>query len=45
METEQIGNSTLEQMSRQREQLQNANLNIDATIEIAREATMILTDM
>merc|ERR1711907_282583 len=35
METEQIGNATLEQMARQREQLQGANLNIIRTREIA----------
>lgn len=45
METEQIGNSTLLQMGQQREQLQNASSNIDATREIARHAGLVLADM
>mmetsp|Transcript_89650 Transcript_89650/g.249297 ORF Transcript_89650/g.249297 Transcript_89650/m.249297 type:complete len:204 (-) Transcript_89650:179-790(-) len=45
METEQIGNVTLGQMGRQREQLQNANLNLDATLEVARQAGTILSSM
>ena len=45
METEQIGNSTLSQMGRQREQLTGANANIEATREIALQAKAILTDM
>ena len=45
METEQIGNATLGQMGRQREQLQNANANLEATLEVARQAGAILADM
>ena len=45
METEQIGNATLEQMSRQREQLENANSNVDATLALARQAGLVITDM
>ena len=44
LETEQIGNNTLEQMGRQREQLGNANRNISATREIAEQARVILTN-
>lgn len=45
METEQIGNATLGQMSRQREQLQNSNSNVDATLEVVRQAGAVLMDM
>lgn len=45
METEQIGNTTLQQMSRQREQLENTNSNVDATVEIARQASVVIRDM
>jgi hypothetical protein len=45
METEQLGNATLGQMSRQREQLQNANSNVDATLEVVRQAGAVLMDM
>ena len=45
IESEQIGNSTISQMSRQREQLQGASANIDATMDVARQAGMILSDM
>lgn len=45
METEQIGNSTLEQMGRQREQLQGANANIARTREIVEQAGSVLTEM
>jgi hypothetical protein len=45
METEQIGNNTLSQMGRQREQITNANVNIERTKEIALQAKAILTDM
>ena len=45
METEQIGNSTLEQMGRQREQLQGANANIARTREIVQQAGLVLTEM
>lgn len=45
METERIGNSTLEQMGRQREQLQGANTNITRTREIVEQAGSVLTEM
>lgn len=45
METEQIGNATLGQMGRQRDQLQNAHSNIDVTLDVARQAGAILSDM
>ena len=45
METEQIGNMTLDQMGRQREQLEGANANISATIQVARQAKEILNQM
>ena len=45
LETEQIGNATLSQMGRQREQLHSANSNIDATLNVARQAGAILSDM
>lgn len=45
LETERIGNETIGQMGRQREQLQNANSNLDATLDVARQAGVILTDM
>eukprot|EP00934_Nitzschia_sp_Nitz4_P007958 Nitzschia sp. Nitz4//scaffold38_size140716//111425//112328//NITZ4_003163-RA/size140716-augustus-gene-0.138-mRNA-1//-1//CDS//3329550126//7948//frame0 len=45
METEQIGNATLSQMTRQREQLQNANSNVDATLAVAQQAGVILRGM
>jgi len=45
METERIGNSTLEQMGRQREQLQGANTNIARTREIVEQAGSVLTEM
>lgn len=45
METEQIGNATIDQMGRQREQLQGANTNIDATLAVARQASAVLTQM
>lgn len=45
METEQIGNSTIGQMGRQREQLQGANVNIERTRQIAEQAASILSEM
>jgi vesicle transport through interaction with t-SNAREs protein 1 len=45
METEQIGNSTIDQLSRQRQQLQGANLNIARTREIANHAASIMGEM
>jgi len=45
METEQIGNNTMEQMGRQREQLQGANANIIRTREIAEQASSVLLEM
>lgn len=45
METERIGNSTLEQMGLQREQLQGANANIARTREIVEQARVVLTDI
>jgi len=45
IETEQIGNNTMEQMGRQREQLQGANANIIRTREIAEQAGSILSNM
>jgi hypothetical protein len=45
METEQIGNDTIGQMTRQREQIQGANSNARRTREIAEQASVVLTDM
>jgi hypothetical protein len=45
METEHIGNATIQQMGQQREQLEGASSNIDATLAIAQQAGAILTDM
>ena len=45
VETENIGNSTIQQMGQQREQLQNARTNIDRTREIAEQAATVLRDM
>ena len=45
METERIGNSTLEQMGRQREQLQGANANILRTREVVVQASRIITEL
>jgi hypothetical protein len=45
METEQIGNHTISQMGQQREQLLNANSNIDRTREIAIQARDVLNVM
>jgi len=45
METERIGNSTLEQMGRQREQLQGASANIARTRAIVEQAGLVLTEM
>jgi len=45
LETEQIGDGVLNQMTHQREQLQNTNSNIDATREYASQAGAILTGM
>mmetsp|Transcript_23129 Transcript_23129/g.24646 ORF Transcript_23129/g.24646 Transcript_23129/m.24646 type:complete len:224 (+) Transcript_23129:58-729(+) len=45
METEQIGTTTMEQMGRQREQLQGANANIIRTRQIAEQASSVLLEM
>eukprot|EP00533_Pseudo-nitzschia_delicatissima_P006301 CAMPEP_0116104418 /NCGR_PEP_ID=MMETSP0327-20121206/14442_1 /TAXON_ID=44447 /ORGANISM="Pseudo-nitzschia delicatissima, Strain B596" /LENGTH=217 /DNA_ID=CAMNT_0003596663 /DNA_START=108 /DNA_END=761 /DNA_ORIENTATION=- len=45
METERIGNSTLEQMGRQREQLMGANANIARTREFVEQASRVLTEL
>ena len=45
MSTEQIGNATLEQMGRQREQLQGANANIARTRAIVEQAGSVMTEM
>mmetsp|Transcript_16000 Transcript_16000/g.44863 ORF Transcript_16000/g.44863 Transcript_16000/m.44863 type:complete len:215 (+) Transcript_16000:113-757(+) len=45
VESETIGNSTLGQMGRQRDQLHNANSNVDATLAMAGQAGAILTSM
>jgi Snare region anchored in the vesicle membrane C-terminus len=45
METEQIGNSTIDQMGRQREQLLGANSNIDRTRQIAEQAASVLKEI
>lgn len=44
-ETEEIGTSTLQQMGRQREQLHNANANLEAIRAVAVQAKNILTSM
>lgn len=45
METERIGTSTLEQMGRQREQLQGANANIVRTREAVLQASRLITEL
>ena len=45
METERIGNSTLEQMGRQREQLQGANANIVRTKDAVLQASRLITEL
>ena len=45
METEHIGNMTLGQMGRQREQLEGASRNISATMAVAMQARAGLNDM
>lgn len=45
METEQIGNTTINRMSMQREQLHGANANITRTREIAEQAGSVLKEM
>jgi vesicle transport through interaction with t-SNAREs 1 len=44
-ETEHIGTSTLHQMGRQREQIENANSSLEAVTRVALEARGILTRM
>jgi vesicle transport through interaction with t-SNAREs protein 1 len=44
-ETEQIGTSTLHQMGRQREQIENANRSLEVVTRVALEARNILTRM
>jgi vesicle transport through interaction with t-SNAREs protein 1 len=43
LETEQVGNSTIQQMEHQREQLENTRSNIEATREIAEQAAVVLS--
>jgi hypothetical protein len=45
METERVGNDTIGQMSRQREQIENANSNATRTRQIAEQATIVVRDM
>jgi len=45
MDSERIGNATLEQMGRQREQLQGANSNLARTRELVEQAGSVLTEM
>jgi hypothetical protein len=45
METERVGNDTIGQMSRQREQIENANSNATRTRQIAVQATILVRDM
>jgi len=45
METERIGNSTLEQMYQQREQLEGASNSLARTREIVNQAAFVLTEM
>jgi len=45
METERIGNSTLEQMGRQREQIMGASANIARTREAVEQASRVLTEL
>jgi len=45
METERIGNSTLEQMYQQREQLEGARDNLTRTREIVNQAAFVLTEL
>jgi Snare region anchored in the vesicle membrane C-terminus len=44
-DTEMIGTNTLQQMGRQREQLQNASSNLEAVQNVAMQAKIILTSM
>ena len=44
-ETEQIGTATLQQMGRQREQLENSNQHLDAVLAATRQAKNILVSM
>lgn len=44
-ETEQIGTTTLQQMGRQREQLENSNQHLDAVLAATRQAKDILVNM
>ncbi|KAG7369902.1 hypothetical protein IV203_027648 [Nitzschia inconspicua] len=45
VESEQIGNATIDQMTRQREQMEGANANALRTRQIAEQASAVLTDM
>mmetsp|Transcript_52796 Transcript_52796/g.128005 ORF Transcript_52796/g.128005 Transcript_52796/m.128005 type:complete len:214 (+) Transcript_52796:147-788(+) len=45
VESEHIGDSTIGQMSQQRQQLQGANLNIARTREIANQAASVMGEM
>mmetsp|Transcript_52794 Transcript_52794/g.127998 ORF Transcript_52794/g.127998 Transcript_52794/m.127998 type:complete len:213 (+) Transcript_52794:316-954(+) len=45
IESEHIGDSTIGQMSQQRQQLQGANLNIARTREIANQAASVMGEM
>jgi hypothetical protein len=45
VESEQIGNATIDQMTRQREQMEGANANALRTRQIAEQASAVLSDM
>jgi hypothetical protein len=45
VESEQIGNATIDQMMRQREQMEGANSNALRTRQIAEQASAVLTQM
>jgi len=45
MESERIGNMTIDQMGRQRDQLTGASANLARTREIAEQAKSVLTEM
>ncbi|KAG7345193.1 hypothetical protein IV203_032745 [Nitzschia inconspicua] len=45
VESEQIGNATIDQMTRQREQIEGANAIALRTRQIAEQASAVLTDM
>jgi hypothetical protein len=45
VESEQIGNATIDQMTRQREQMEGANAIALQTRQIAEQASVVLSDM